>query len=157
MNLLRPNFGSSPARFHAVARNSVLSHTTRAVKSERIEVEHAIPILRVSDIRASIEYYTHILSFTLNWCEDDSFASVSRGKCTLFLTVGHQGHLGGWVWMDVSDADVLHQELLASGANVRHPPSNYPWGSREVHVEGLDGNVLRFGSENKPGERFGDC
>jgi hypothetical protein len=39
---------------------------------------------------------------------------------------------------------------------VRHPPTNYPWGSRELHVGDLDGNVLRLGSENKPGEPLGD-
>ena len=37
-----------------------------------------------------------------------------------------------------------------------HPPANYPWGSRELHVEDPDGNVLRLGSENKPNEPFGD-
>jgi hypothetical protein len=54
------------------------------------------------------------------------------------------------------DADALHEELLASGAKVRHPPTNYPRGSRELHVEDIDGNVLRLGSENKPGEPYGD-
>jgi hypothetical protein len=39
---------------------------------------------------------------------------------------------------------------------MRQPPANYPWGSRELHVEDPDGNVLRMGSENKPGEPFGD-
>jgi uncharacterized glyoxalase superfamily protein PhnB len=132
--------------------------SAEAVKPELVEVERATPILRVSDIKASLEYYTQVLSFRLNWCDEDgnAFASVTRGKCNLFLTVGDEGHPGGWVWVGVSDADALHRELLATGAKVRHRPTNYPWGSREVHVEDLDGNVLRFGSANKPGEPFGD-
>jgi hypothetical protein len=60
------------------------------------------------------------------------------------------------VWIGVSDVDLLHADVLAKGAGVRQPPANYPWGSREMHVEDPDGNVLRFGSENKAGEPFGD-
>ena len=67
---------------------------------------------------------------------------LTRGRCNLFLTVGEQDHRGGWVCIGAPDADTLYQELLGRGANVRHPPSNYPWGLREVHVEDLDGNVL---------------
>lgn len=125
---------------------------------EIVEVERATPILRVTDMKASIEYYTHVLGSRLNWCDEDgsSFASVTRGECNLFLSVGDQGHPGGWVWVGVSDADALHRELVASAARVRHQPTNDPWGAREVHVEDLDGNVPRFGSEHKPGEPLGD-
>jgi uncharacterized glyoxalase superfamily protein PhnB len=123
-----------------------------------VEIGTVTPILRVSDMQASIGYYAHVLGFTLNWCDEDgnAFASLTRGRCNLFLSVGDQGHPGSWVWVGTSDTDVLHEELLAKGARVRHPPTNYPWGSRELHVEDLDGNVFRFGSGNKPGEPFGD-
>ena len=116
------------------------------------------PILRVSDLEASLRYYVEVFGFTLDWRDDDgnSFASVSRGECHLFLSVGDQGHLGSWLWIAVSDVDVLQEELLGKGAKVRQPPANYPWGSREVHIEDPDGNVLRLGSDNKPGEPFGD-
>jgi len=116
------------------------------------------PILRVADLAASVDYYTHALGFTLNWRDEDgnAFASLTRGRCDLFLTVGDQGHAGHWVWIAVADADAVCDEVRARGAKVRHPPTNYPWGSREVHIEDLDGNVLRLGSENKPGEPFGE-
>jgi len=116
------------------------------------------PILRVTEFEASLAYYLEVLGFTLDWRDDDgnSFASVSRGRCHLFLAAGDQGHPGSWMWIAVSDADALHEEVVAKGAKVRHPPTNYPWGSRELHVEDPDGNVLRFGSENKPGEPFGE-
>jgi uncharacterized glyoxalase superfamily protein PhnB len=131
---------------------------TQNLNAATAELGGVTPILRVSDIKASIEYYTHVLGFKLNWCDEDgsSFASVTRGRCNLFLTVGDQGHSGSWVWVAASNSDTLHEELLAKGARVRHPPTNYPWGSRELHVEDLDGKVFRFGSDNKPGEPFGD-
>ena len=116
------------------------------------------PVLRINDLEASLSYYVRVLGFKMNWKDDDgnSFASVSRGQCHLFLSVGDQGNPGSWMWIGVSDVDALHEELLAKGASVRHPPTNYPWGSREMHLEDPDGNVLRLGSENKPGEPFGD-
>lgn len=119
----------------------------------------AMPILRVNDLEASLDYYIRVLGFTLDWRDDadgPSFASVSRDQCHVFLAAGPQGHPGSWLWIGVSDADALHEELLARGARIRHAPTNYPWGSRELHVEDPDGNVLRLGSENKPGEPFGD-
>jgi uncharacterized glyoxalase superfamily protein PhnB len=123
-----------------------------------VDLGPVTPILRVTDLAASLDYYTRVLGFTLNWRDDDgnAFASVTRGRCNLFLSVGDQGHSGSWVWIAASDADALCEELRTRGAKVRHPPTNYPWGSREVHVEDLDGNVLRLGSENKPGEPFGE-
>ncbi|HZP48240.1 MAG TPA: glyoxalase superfamily protein [Vicinamibacterales bacterium] len=126
--------------------------------SAKVEVGSVTPILRVADIAASVDYYTRVLGFALNWRDDDgnAFASVTRGGCTLFLSVGDQGHAGGWVWVATADADALGEELRANGAKVRHPPANYPWGSREVHIEDLDGNVIRFGSANKAGEPSGD-
>ena len=131
---------------------------TDTTKSVRVAFHGVTPVLRVNDLEASLNYYVGVLGFKMNWRDDggNSFASVSRGNCHLFLSVGDQGNPGSWMWIGVSDVDALHGELLAKGASVRHPPANYPWGSRELHVEDLDGNVLRFGSENKPGEPFGD-
>jgi hypothetical protein len=59
------------------------------------------------------------------------------------------------MWLGVSDADALHDELRARGAIIRHPPTNYPWGSRELHVSDPDGHVLRLGSE-ATGEPVGE-
>ncbi len=131
---------------------------SEAPASKPVAFHSVIPVLRVNDIDVSLDYYIRVLGFEQDWRDDDgsSFASVSRGRCHLFLTVSDQGNPGSWMWIGVSDVDALHEELLGRGARVRHPPTNYPWGSRELHVEDPDGNELRFGSENKPGEPPGD-
>ena len=113
------------------------------------------PILRVANLEASLAYYTEVLGFTRDW-GDDLFASVSRDDAHLMLSEGDQGHAGTWVWMAVSDADALLAELEPRGAIVRHPPTNYPWGSRELHVSDPDGHVLRFASDLVKGEPMGD-
>ena len=114
----------------------------------------AAPILRVVNLEASLAYYSSALGFAKDW-GDRRFASVSRGRCTLFLAEGDQGHPGGWVYVGVGDAAALHDEIRAKGAKVRQPPTNHPW-ALEIQVEDLDGNVLRFGSDSLEGQPFGE-
>jgi catechol 2,3-dioxygenase-like lactoylglutathione lyase family enzyme len=106
----------------------------------------AVPILRVSHFDRSIQYYRDRLGFTEDW-RFGRFGSVSRGKTSLMLSEGSQGCSSTWLWIGIPDADAFYEELLRRGASVRHPPTNYPWGSREVHVYDTDRHVLRFGSE----------
>jgi predicted enzyme related to lactoylglutathione lyase len=115
----------------------------------------AAPILRVSDLGVSLDYYGRVLGFALDWRDDTGIASVSRGQCSLMLCQGDQGQSGAWVWIGVADADVLHHELLARGAIVRHPPTDYPW-ARELQVADPDGNVLRLGSDPRVGMPAGE-
>ena len=125
-----------------------------------IEFGGAIPILRVMDVAASVEYYVSKLGFKVNWGFPDSqtksiFASISRGQCRLFLSAGDQGNPGTWVWIDGKNVERLHAEFKASGARIRHAPTNYSW-ALEMQVEDLDGNVLRIGSDPKAGEPVGE-
>ena len=125
-------------------------------KPDAAPFEGVTPILRVTDIVASVDYYVTSLGFNLNWQDAQvGFASVSRGKCHLFLCQGDQGHPGSWIWVGIGDADALLQEYRRSGAKIRHVPTNYPW-AYEMQVEDLDGNVLRLGSEPKENERAGE-
>jgi len=113
------------------------------------------PILRVEKLDVSLAFYTERLGFAEEW-RDGGFASVARGRATLMLCEGDQGHAGTWVYVGVSDADALHEELRARGVAIRHPPANYPWGAREMQVTDPDGHVLRFGSDALPGEPLGE-
>ena len=120
-----------------------------------VEFEGVNPIFRVSNLEASVDYYVRVLGFQLNWSEPGIIASVARGRTDIFLCEGDQGHLGTWIWIGISDADALLEEYRASGAKIRHPPTNYAW-AYEMQVEDLDGNVLRLGSEPKDDEPFGE-
>lgn len=105
------------------------------------------PILRVSDLAASLAYYIDQLGFEFRWRDGSNFAAVGRQDVNLMLCQGDQGQTGSWVYVGISDADAYHQELLARGVAIRHPPTNYPWLARELQVEDPDGHVLRFASE----------
>ncbi|MNL61434.1 Glyoxalase-like domain protein [compost metagenome] len=61
---------------------------------------------------------------------------------------------GAWVWIGVQDTDALYDEILKNGGMIRVKPTNY-WWAYEMQVDDLDGNVLRFGAENKENEPYG--
>jgi uncharacterized glyoxalase superfamily protein PhnB len=128
-------------------------------KPASVGFEGVTPILRVKNAAASIQYYVKILGFKKDWQfpegESPFFASVSRGRCHIFLSEGDQGNPGAWVWIGVEDADALLNEYRSSGAKIRHPPTNYSW-AYEMQVEDLDGNVLRLGSEPKKDQPTGE-
>ena len=119
-----------------------------------IEFGGAVPIFRVADLAASIAYYVDILGFAVRW-QTAGFACVARDRCSIFLSVGDQGHPGAWTWIGVPDADLVFEHFRAKGAKIRHPPANYAW-ALEMQIEDLDGNVLRLGSDSKKDRPAGE-
>ena len=114
----------------------------------RTTFEHADPILRVADMRQSLQYYVEVLGVTnADWGNDD-FTCVTRDGASIYLCQGDQGHPGTWVWRGVEDVAALHDEYKTSGAKILHSPENLPWAC-EMKVGDPDGHVLRFGSEPK--------
>jgi len=108
--------------------------------------EHAHPILSVRSMAASLKYYVEILGFRNAEWGTELFTSVNRDGADIYLCQGNQGVPGTWVWIGVENVATLYEEYQANGAKIRLMPGNYPW-AYEMHVEDLDGHVLRFGSE----------
>ena len=115
----------------------------------------AIPILPVASLETSIAYYVRQLGFSLEW-RSQGMASVRRDRTAIMLCEGDQGNAGTWLWISTSDVDTLYAELEARGARLRHPPANYPWGSRECQITDPDAHVLRFGADLRKGEPMGE-
>ncbi len=108
--------------------------------------EGAAPILRVTNMKASLRYYVDVLGFrSADWGSGD-FTSVNRDGAGIYLCRGGQGCAGTWAWVGVEDVEALYEEYKASGAKIHVGLRNYPW-ALEMHVEDPDGHVLRFGSE----------
>ncbi|MFZ0480987.1 MAG: glyoxalase superfamily protein [Terriglobales bacterium] len=127
--------------------------------SAAVAFEGVSPILRVKNMAESIKYYVEVLGFKIDFRFPNDgaafFASVSRGRCHIFLSEGDQGNTGSWVWIGIEDVDALQEEYRRTGAKIRHPPTNYTWAC-EMQVEDLDGNVLRMGSESKKDTPIGE-
>src|SRR5947209_6304889 len=111
----------------------------------------AIPILNVKDLAASIKYYGEKLGFDKywDWGEPAEFACVGRGEAQVFLEQSSQQQPDVWVSIFLDDVDALYAEYQVRGAHIVEPPRFYPWGSRELLVEDLDGHRFRMTARSK--------
>lgn len=106
------------------------------------------PILNVSDVRESVAWFEK-LGWTkgFEWGDPPTFGSVCSGPCEIFLCEGDQGgrgENGAWMSVWVENVDEIHARCVAQGLKVPWPPTNEPWGVREMHVQHPDGHVLRI-------------
>jgi catechol 2,3-dioxygenase-like lactoylglutathione lyase family enzyme len=115
------------------------------------EMECARPILSVDNLQASQAYYRDKLGFKLDWDHGDppDFGSVSRGDFVLFMCERCQGKPGAWSMTFMKSVDPYHEELKQRGAIIQMPPTDMPWGLREMQVADVDGNVIRFASHGE--------
>ena len=103
-----------------------------------------MPELPLDDVPAGVAYYRDVLGFTVNYAQDD-IGVMDRDRTRLLLIARTERHTGiGSCSFYVLDADALHAELVAKGANVLGEPVSYPWGLREFKVLDLEGNRLSF-------------
>jgi catechol 2,3-dioxygenase-like lactoylglutathione lyase family enzyme len=122
------------------------------------------PILNVSDIQQSFVWFEK-LGWTKewDWGSPPTFGGVCSGECSIFLCENAQGGRGKsdllvtagadeadaadkGVWMSiwVDDVDEIHRHCLEQGLEITWPPTDEPWGVREMHVRHPDGHVFRI-------------
>ena len=116
--------------------------------SHDAELSCPVPIYSVQSLADSQRYYRDALGFKVEWDHGDppTFGAVSRGHMVLFMCQQCQGHPGTWAMVFARDVNRLHEELVRRDAIIRMPPTDMPWGLREMHVADPDGNVIRFAS-----------
>ena len=135
-----------------------------------MEVRGLTPILNVSDVEASLEWFGK-LGWRTRWTRNDetgaerpaTFAAVRSDQAEIFLCLGAQGSRGErpprfpgddetdgvWMawWVDTpADVDALHAVALEQGMEVSWPPIDEPWGVREFHLRHPDGHTFRVSS-----------
>lgn len=118
------------------------------------------PVLLVSDVEASANYYRDQLGFHYAqlWGEPPNFCILWRDEHGLMLnrvdspayivpnnTVSEQL----WeVYFWVDDAEAIHEELVERGATIEYPPTEKPYGCLELAVRDPDGYTIAFGQEH---------
>ena len=123
-------------------------------------VERVVPIFKVTDIAAAIDFYCSILGCVMEF----KYAASQDGPMYVGVSLdGNQIHLstfagdgarGSAAYLYVGDVDVLFRKLLERGfktpgnpaSPVDEGPVDQTWGMREVYVRDPDGNTLRFGT-----------
>jgi catechol 2,3-dioxygenase-like lactoylglutathione lyase family enzyme len=134
-----------------------------------MKVSQVVPILNVSDVEASIAWFAKLgWTKSFEWDAEEAgappvFGGVTCDGAEVFLCRDGQGSRGrgsndrtggpgadqradGGAWMSiwVDDVDAVHARCLAEGLEITHPPTDEPWGIREMHVRHPDGHVLRI-------------
>jgi len=123
------------------------------------------PILNVSNIEESFAWFEKLgWKKAWDWGDPPGFGAVVSGDFTIFLCVDGQGgrgkgnakmtfgpegdqtsDKGAWMSIFVDDVEPIYQKCLAEGLEVVWPPTDMPWGIREMHVRHPDGHVFRIG------------
>jgi uncharacterized glyoxalase superfamily protein PhnB len=107
-------------------------------------VRQFLPHLPVDDVPKAIRYYCEVLGFKINYAQDD-LGVMYRDKGTLLLIQRTETHTGiGSCTAYVENADKLHAELTACGANILAPPISRAWGLRDFIVVDESGNRITF-------------
>ena len=113
-----------------------------------VECDQVHAVLDVSDIPATIDFYTQKLGFKLafTWGGDPpTFAGVNLGKVQMFLRKGTPSPQGCAVTFLVGDADQLYAFHRANGVEVTAEIADRDYGIRDYGVRDLNGYHLSFG------------
>jgi Glyoxalase/Bleomycin resistance protein/Dioxygenase superfamily len=119
-----------------------------------VHVHQIVPILNVSDLPASFEWFARFgWPKAWDWCPPDSnrptFGAVTAGDLEIFLCQDAQGGRGPnatWLAVWVADVDEVHRTCLREHVEVVYGPEDEPWGMREMHVRHPDGHIFRVGN-----------
>ncbi len=115
-----------------------------------------MPVLRVTDIRRSVNWYAKVLGFQpqgiFTGDGDGENCFVCAGDVEILLSTG--SHLGGppsftgTIYVRVVGVDALH-ESVCDQAEIVWPLEDQEYGTREFGIRDPDGYILAF-AEPKP-------
>jgi catechol 2,3-dioxygenase-like lactoylglutathione lyase family enzyme len=113
-----------------------------------ITCERYHAVLPVSDIAASIDFYTSKLGFSLDFTQGQppDFAAVSFGENSQLFLIASPKDVGKCgLYFVVSDANAMLARCEAAGAKVVEPIGNRVYDLRDFSIEDRDGYILTFG------------
>jgi catechol 2,3-dioxygenase-like lactoylglutathione lyase family enzyme len=113
----------------------------------------AAPQLLVDNLNDSLAFYEQRLGFSRDFVYEGFYASVSRDRAVIHLKCAPKleaerahrrsgEHLD--IYLAVSGAREMHDELVGRGAPIVRQLEQRPWGTRDFYVEDPDGYILCF-------------
>jgi catechol 2,3-dioxygenase-like lactoylglutathione lyase family enzyme len=118
-----------------------------------------IPIVRCSNMKTSLAFYTNVLDFKLvsgdESLNDPACSVLARdGEHLILSSYRGDGEFGQAICVTTDDVDALFRKFRARGLQtpgnpdapqmVHEGPIDQTWGTREFYVDDPDGNTLRF-------------
>jgi len=125
-----------------------------------MKVDHLTPILNVSNVAASLEWF-EALGWERGFTWDDeggmrsskpTFASIQAGDASeIFLCLNDQGARPVWMSWFLPNRDAFeaaHKRAVELGYDISMPPTDEPWNMREFHLRHPDGHTFRVSTES---------
>jgi uncharacterized glyoxalase superfamily protein PhnB len=105
------------------------------------------PVLAVHDLDRSAAWYEAVFSCTRtdpvpgNWvfCRSGD-VHFMLGRCPDAPPASAIGDHSYVAYIEVDDVDAVHARAVASAAEVLKPPTDEPWGRREIALRSPDGH-----------------
>ena len=111
-----------------------------------VKLNSVTPILQVSDLQRSIDFYRDALGFGTGWIvgEPPWLASVCRDEVEFHL-FRVEKPVPSHVYLNVNGVDTYFNGAVSAGARVRHPLEDREYGMRDGRVADPDGNDIGIG------------
>ncbi|MFI5048093.1 MAG: VOC family protein [Acidimicrobiia bacterium] len=110
-------------------------------------IRRSHPVLAVHDLERSAAWYEAVFDAQRIDIDPGGWVFCVAGDVRFMLgscpdvipatDIGDHSYLA---YLDVDDVDALHERALATGADVLKPPTDEPWGRREMAVRSPDGH-----------------
>lgn len=112
---------------------------------------NAATIFHVSDLDAALQYYTHVLGFSMDF-RYGTIAGLKYDEVFIQLSAPNPGvtkkAIGeGHVYIFCDEVDEYYQQITEKGAFITIAPEDRDYGMRDFGVKDVDGNRLDFGKE----------
>ncbi len=114
-----------------------------------MKIQSVSPILSVTDLAQSMDFYRHALGFDLawSWGEPPDIAAVCRDGVEVVLTqrAGAKPAGAAHIHLGVSGIDDYHAALVDAGVTIVVPIGDRPYGMRDFRIADPSGNELSIG------------
>jgi catechol 2,3-dioxygenase-like lactoylglutathione lyase family enzyme len=110
-----------------------------------------IPVFHVSDVDASVRFYTGVLGFSQSF-RYGTYVGLKLGCCEIHICPPDDGDSrigGGNAYIICDEVDEYFRKIKAAGAKPASEPGDRMYGMRDFVVHDPDRNQLSFGCDNE--------
>jgi catechol 2,3-dioxygenase-like lactoylglutathione lyase family enzyme len=110
-------------------------------------------VIAVQDLDRSTAFWRDVLGFEVDWEDVPGWRLFVRDACLVMAgecpdspparDIGDHSYIA---YIESSDIDALHAELVERGVDLIKPLRDEPWGMREFGLRTPDGHRLMFGA-----------